>query len=93
MVLGLLGVALAAVHAAAAEPPGPAGDAARKLYLRKCARCHRLYEPAAYDDRTWQEWMVKMRRKARLNPEQYALLSSYLDGLRHAAGASRQGAP
>ena len=88
----MLGVALAVAQAAAAEPLGPAEEAAaRKLYLRKCARCHRLYEPAAYDGRTWQEWMVKMRRKARLNPEQYTLLSRYLDGLRHAAG--HQGAP
>ena len=85
---------MTAVHAAAAEPLGPAEEAAsRKLYLGKCARCHRLYEPTAYDDRAWQEWMVKMRRKARLNPKQYALLSRYLDGLRHAADGDGQGSP
>ena len=56
--------------------------AARKLYVNKCARCHRLYEPTRYDDKAWQNWMEKMRRKARLNDTQYELLNRYLRSIR-----------
>ncbi len=36
-------------------------------------------------------WMEKMRRKARLTQEQYALLSAYLDQLRHPQTAGSAG--
>ena len=56
--------------------------AARKLYLAKCAHCHKLYNPANYSDAKWHEWMEKMSKKAKLNPEQKDMLSEYLETLR-----------
>src|ERR1041385_5968966 len=51
--------------------------AARKLYQNKCAKCHRPYEPAAYNKEEWDFWMQKMRKKAKLKPGQEALLDRY----------------
>lgn len=52
---------------------------ARKVYLLKCARCHKFYAPAAYADAQWQAWMVKMSKKAGLTAEEDRLLSRYLE--------------
>ena len=68
-------VALLAI-AAAPEDPG------RKVYTGKCARCHKLFEPGKYDDKTWDSWMTKMREKAKLNDLQYQQLATYLQTLR-----------
>jgi mono/diheme cytochrome c family protein len=54
----------------------------KKLYTTKCARCHKFYDPNAYDDAKWNDWMGKMRMKAHLTDEQYAQLSSYLRSVR-----------
>src|SRR5262245_28873621 len=72
---------------------GPASSpdpliATRKLYLNKCARCHKLYDPAKYSDADWQDWMTKMSRKAKLNPAQKETLVNYTDALRHASKTS-----
>jgi len=56
--------------------------AARKLSAVKCAKCHKFYEPADYSKDDWAEWMEKMRRKAKLKPEQFDLLSRYLEDAR-----------
>src|SRR5262245_19173844 len=55
-----------------------------RLYRAKCARCHKFYNPADYNDAEWRSWMTKMNRKARLKPEQAQLLSRYLDTFRSA---------
>jgi len=55
---------------------------AKALYVAKCARCHKFYDPAHYSDSEWQSWMSKMSRKARLQPEQEQLLSRYLQAYR-----------
>jgi mono/diheme cytochrome c family protein len=77
-----LGIAL--VLMLAARVAGAADDmaAGKKLYTAKCARCHKFYDPTAYDDSKWNEWLGKMKQKARLNDEQYTKLSSYLQSLR-----------
>ena len=51
---------------------------ARKLYVGKCAKCHKLYKPAQYTDAKWDEWMGKMTKKAKLKPEEAELLSRYI---------------
>lgn len=51
----------------------------RKLYVGKCARCHKLYDPAKYSDEQWQVWMDKMSRKAKLQPDQKELISHYVE--------------
>jgi len=55
---------------------------AQKLYVAKCAKCHKLYEPGNYTDAEWQSWMAKMIRKARLKPDQAKLLTRFLDETR-----------
>ena len=60
--------------------------AARKIYIAKCAKCHKLYDPTRYSDSDWQDWMEKMSRKAKLKHDQQELLSRYLDELRHKSG-------
>jgi len=56
--------------------------AARKIYVAKCAKCHRFYEPRAYSERDWQTWMEKMNQKSKLKSEQADLLKRYLDEYR-----------
>ena len=71
-------------------PPSTAGLSAddiaqgAKLHTAKCARCHKFYDPAAYSDAEWRLWMTKMAKKARLTPDQEAVLSRYLHAFRAA---------
>jgi hypothetical protein len=51
---------------------------ATSLYALKCGRCHKFYDPAAYDTGDWDRWMGKMAKKAKLSAEQGRLLSTYL---------------
>ncbi len=60
---------------------------ARKLYIVKCAKCHKLHDPAGYTDSEWAAWMAKMAKKARLKKDQEELLSRYLDTLRRPGAA------
>jgi hypothetical protein len=57
-------------------------SAARRVYVMKCAKCHRFYEPTNYAETDWRKWLDKMARKSRLKPEQEALLARYLDAYR-----------
>ena len=60
--------------------PSPAGsEQVRKLYLGKCAKCHKLYDPAKYSDAEWEKWMEKMGRKSKLTPDQQRELSKYIE--------------
>jgi hypothetical protein len=43
---------------------------ARQLYVRKCAGCHKLYDPSRYNEADWDKWLGKMQRKARLSDAQ-----------------------
>jgi hypothetical protein len=87
--LCVLGGFLAACKSpvAAVSPElGPEQERARKLYVGKCAKCHKLYDPAKYSDAEWQSWMLKMGRKAKLTQEQQRELSQYIEEvLRHPA--------
>ena len=62
-------------HDASVDESNPA----RKLYVSKCAKCHKFYDPAKYSDEHWQRWMAKMSRKAKLKPEQEQMLSWYIE--------------
>lgn len=79
-VLLLLGAALAAAaRPAGAESLKPnEAVAARKVYVAKCAKCHKFYEPKNYTDADWGRWMGKMSRKSKLSAEQEELLKRYL---------------
>ena len=73
----------AGVAAAAGLRPQEVSDA-NALYVAKCARCHKFYNPADYDNAEWHSWMTRMSRKARLKPDQQELLSRYLQAYRTA---------
>jgi cytochrome c5 len=75
-------VATSSLAARAADLSESELKAGRKLYLAKCARCHKFYDPAKYSDAEWHKWMEKMSTKAKLKPEQMELLSRYLDNYR-----------
>ena len=72
----------------AARPSSAAGLSdeeirqAVRLCAVKCARCHKLYDPAAYSEAEWKSWMAKMSKKARLKSDQEEMLTRYLNALR-----------
>jgi hypothetical protein len=78
--LSLMGLALGGCSGPASATDGPYDEtaAARKLYVAKCAKCHKFYDPAKYSDQEWQKWMTKMSRKAKLKPEQEEMLARYI---------------
>jgi hypothetical protein len=57
-------------------------ERARKLYVAKCANCHRFYPPADYPDSEWAAWMEKMGQQARLQPDEARLLGRFLGAFR-----------
>ena len=54
----------------------------KDLYELKCAKCHKLRDPSDYSDDEWASWMVKMKKKAHLNGEQYERILKYLESIR-----------
>ena len=77
--LYVIGLALAGVGVPTRAAEICSDALARKLYTGKCARCHKLYNPAQYSDEQWQVWMDKMSRKAKLKPDQKGLISHYVE--------------
>ena len=57
---------------------------AQRIYVVKCAKCHKFYEPTEYADAEWSDWMRKMSRKSKLKSAQEELLTRYLETVRHA---------
>lgn len=80
--LGLAALFASLPPAVAAQLSASQLAAARQLSLVKCVKCHRFYEPVDYTQADWADWMLKMRRKAKLKPEQFDLLSRYLEEAR-----------
>ena len=80
--LAVLFPALPLPLAAAVELSAKEAAAARQLSLVKCVKCHKFYEPVGYTQADWADWMEKMRRKSKLKPEQFDLLSRYLEEAR-----------
>lgn len=56
--------------------------AARKMYVGKCAKCHKFYDPKAYAEADWSRWITSMSRRSKLKAEQEALLKRYLQEYR-----------
>src|SRR2546423_6483262 len=57
-------------------------EAARKIYTAKCAKCHQFYDPKSYSQVEWDGWMQKMKKKPRLQADQFDMVSRYLAVLR-----------
>jgi hypothetical protein len=71
------------------DSPSNESGAGQKLYVAKCAKCHKFHEPAKYSEADWQMWMTKMSKKAKLKPEQEKILSRYIaENLRSPKGAT-----
>ena len=77
-------IALAVAHPAeiADELTVKEISTARKIYVAKCAKCHRFYEPTNYLESDWRTWMEKMSKKSKLEGEQTRLLTQYLAAYR-----------
>ena len=86
-IVPLLFVAIAGVLSARAAGSTDIMEAGRKIYLVKCARCHKFYDPAKYPDEEWRHWMDKMSKKAKLKPDQKEILSEYLETFRTGSNA------
>jgi mono/diheme cytochrome c family protein len=67
-----------AVPAVAKDSPATE-TAGQKVYVAKCAKCHKFYDPAKYSEADWEMWMAKMSKKAKLKPAQEAELSRYIN--------------
>jgi hypothetical protein len=52
--------------------------AGRKVYVAKCAKCHKFHEPKDYSEADWGRWLENMGRKSKLNVDQKNLLERYL---------------
>src|SRR5436190_17567160 len=94
LIFSLFTVALALVGCTgppkATDGPQNEATAARNLYVAKCAKCHKFYDPAKYSDEEWQMWMTKMSKKARLKPEEAERLARYIDTTYRAAGTTNK---
>lgn len=86
LLAAVLATWLAGRSAVASNEPVPLTEkeiaAARRVYVAKCAKCHRFYEPMKYEAAEWTSWMEKMNRKSKLKEKQAALLNRYLDAYR-----------
>ncbi len=68
--------------------------AGKKLYQNRCAKCHKMYNPAKYSDAQWELWMGKMEKKAKLRPEEKENLLKYVEEtIRTPAKEKRNPAP
>ncbi len=79
LLVPVVAMAGCAAPAVTGDLPGDETSQARRLYIAKCAKCHKFYDPAKYSDAEWAKWMSKMSKKAKLNPEQQEVLSRYID--------------
>ena len=79
MVLFGIGAVGCAVPAIAKDSLSQESAAGQKIYVAKCAKCHKFYDPAKYSEADWHMWMAKMSKKAKLNAEQEELLSRYIE--------------
>ena len=75
-------VAAASAAAGTDELTGKEIKSGRKVYVAKCAKCHKFYEPKSYSEADWGRWMEAMSRKSKLKTEQDKLLRRYLDDYR-----------
>ncbi|MBL7754318.1 MAG: hypothetical protein JNM44_07570 [Chitinophagaceae bacterium] len=48
------------------------------LYEAKCGNCHELHQPGSRTSASWIQIMNPMSAKAKLNNDEYALISAYL---------------
>lgn len=72
--------------AVAPAKESPEMEAGRKLYEKKCGRCHDAFAPGV-EEMTWNRWIWKWKDKARLTDEEYDQLMDYARRFREARQA------
>lgn len=61
------------------------GNSAEVLMCQKCGACHRVYAPREVSSEKWKEQLPEMKKRAKLNDEQFALIKTYIDSVNTAA--------
>ena len=87
LVLGLLLAAVSSPARDRAVGDSGADGEGKKIYLRNCSKCHKLYPPANYSQPEWDKWMTKMRRKSKLKSSDFKKVLEYTQTLREGAAA------
>lgn len=81
----MAGPAATAAHLLPRQPAGRQ-DAAlvrgREVFRSSCVECHQYFDPLYYGKAEYEDWMGKMRGKAKLKPPQYADLLAFMEYLR-----------
>ena len=50
----------------------------KELYVKSCARCHKLKDPAKYTMVQWPGLVNKMQKRSKITDQEKALILSYL---------------
>ena len=75
-------VSAAALAAGAAPEAAPHG---REVFINNCRQCHSLVNPLSMSEERWSKALVRMSRKAHLEPTDAADLRAYIFAVRAAA--------
>lgn len=73
-----LTAAAALAAAGCASVPLPERDGVA-LYRAKCSGCHRPYAPSEIKPAAWQATFAEMRKKAKLNEDEAAVIQRYVE--------------
>ena len=65
VLLLLISVATASAGSGTDELTAKEITSGRKVYVAKCAKCHKFYEPKSYSEADWGRWMEAMSWKAK----------------------------
>jgi cytochrome c5 len=65
----------------------------RTLYAGRCARCHRLVDPASYSAARWEKEVAAMRERAGLNQAEERSILQYLVSVSAPAAAATRFEP
>ncbi len=53
-------------------------DEGKRIYEKKCGRCHTLYKPYEYRQKDWKKNVNEMKEKAEISKEEQSLILGYL---------------
>lgn len=53
-------------------------QAGHALYINKCGKCHYLYRPQRFTEGQWLKKLPDMKKEAKLDSNQYELISRYI---------------
>lgn len=53
-------------------------DEGKRIYEKKCGRCHTLHKPGEYRQKDWKKNVNEMKEKAEISKEEQSLILGYL---------------